>query len=629
LAIDEVILSCVSYFDAVFIADGTRVYKWDQSNTLNDQYDEFATSNALTDVDDTVNATVTPGGAYLDNYEAHFNVNIQGPCEEGASIVVSAEHGGEEVAEAQIAIPESSLTSRNQYLPHEKLAFEREIGSGETLTLKLKNIVQKPVTRTNDLYSDSGTPLWKVSKSPSREAYGDTYLFSFVLTGVGDSTIGFYTNDGGGWVQQDTFVFSSGASEWPITVDGLGSGSSFGLHVEDGSLSIYSASVEWNEPFDITVHGFNQTTDVEHGVTYQTIGSPSNTLTRVDKDPDVGTTDYLQARYLGAFGNRVLALREGGDLQTIAWSINGDPDDWVGTGSGSSILEGISDPVDELMALQEISSNLAALFRKRSIMKVQLTGSASSPFGFYRWLNNVGTESPFSVAGVPGGVMFLGHDRVVYYLSESEFLPIGGPIQEELEKSVGNLDSVEAAYDPASQEYVLSVPGASGSESTQGWVLDVSTFLVRQQIVWYKRVRSYGRVVSIQGTNLYFTGSDYVTRRYDKLTPASGAYWTSPTLNRKKSQAEYTINKVIVRYKAEGDSSLIIHASGDGGVTWEEGYKTSVDVNETSGQIRRAVQAFDVTGYDLRFKIMFPSDEIVTLQSWEAFISERGELGQE
>lgn len=630
LAIEEVLADYVSYFDAVFIADGVRVYKWDQSNTLNDQDDDFTSSNSMVDEGDYTQATIVPGGAYLQKYQAHYEVEITGPSEEGASVTMSVEHDGEEVATGQTSIPASSLTTRNELFAHQIIDLIREIDSSDTLTLKIKAIVQRPVVRTNNLSQDTGTPLWKGTKTPSREAYGDSYLFSFFLTGTGDSEIGFYVNDGGGWVEEDSFVFSPGANEWPLVVDGLGSGSSFGLHVKTGTLAIYSASVEWDEPFEVAVHGFNQGTDgdLEAGVTYQTVGTPANTLTRVDKDPGA-PTDYLQARYLGAFGNRILALQEDGDLQTIAWSVNGDPDDWVGTGSGSSILEGIGDPIDELLALQPLSSSLAALFRKRSVMRVQLTGNASAPFSFNRWLDNVGTESPFSVAGVPSGLMFLGHDKVVYFLSETDFLPIGGPIQEELEQNVGNLGVVEGCYDPASQEYILGVPGASGNDISTAWVFDFAAFQINRTIRWYRRTRSMNRLVAVQSKDLYYSGSDFITRRYDKLSVISGAYWESPTLNRKDPRAEYMLNRVVLKYRADSATTITIQASGDGGLTWTSGFKSAVTVNETDKEIRRAFQGFEVSGYDLRFRILYPSDATVLLYDWVATLVERGNIGSE
>ena len=343
---------------------------------------------------------------------------------------------------------------------------------------------------------------------------------------------------------------------------------------------------------------------------------------------DIFTPVLLPARYLGIFADRVIALQVDEDPQKIGWCVNGDPTDWVNDGSGTSILRSHSvDPIDELLALAVLTSNVAALFRRRSIMRVLQTGVATNALGFHRWLENLGTESPFSPFEVPGGIMFLGHDKQVYYLTEQGPTPVSQFIQEELESSIGDLGVVEGTYDATTQNYILAVPGLAGSNTAITWLFDFGRMIAEQVLVWQRRTEVMNRL-AIAGSKVTFAGADGIVRQFDTANPCGG-YWVSPMLNRGNREADYSIVQVILRYQAEAATTLVVEASNDGGVTWTAGNKATLTLTATTKEGKRAVQGFQLGGYDLRFRITFPTDEIVTILSWRADLVERGDLGAE
>jgi hypothetical protein len=225
--------------------------------------------------------------------------------------------------------------------------------------------------------------------------------------------------------------------------------------------------------------------------------------------------------------------------------------------------------------------------------------------------------------------MFFGHDKQVYYLTESEFTPVGQPIQDELEDTVVNLANVEAVYDTVDKSYILCVP-SSGTNTVVAWRFDVQAFLGEKQIVWHRRVRTMNRPTLVKGQDLLFMGAEYTTKQFNRASVASGGYWNSPTLNKEMPQADYTLVEVTVRYLAEAATTLIIEGSGDGGDTWVAGYTASADLT-VSGGVQRARQHFSgVTGPDLRFRIRYPSDaKVLLLDTWEAQIIQRGEVESE
>ena len=345
---------------------------------------------------------------------------------------------------------------------------------------------------------------------------------------------------------------------------------------------------------------------------------PDNT-----SDYEVYTPELLVARYLGVFDDRLIGLQIDGDPQTVGWSRSGLLNDWVGAGSGELILRSDSDPVDELMAYERISTGVAALFRVRSIMRSTPTGSDAQALGFRKWIENLGTESPHSVTVVPGGVIFLGHDRQVYFLNESGPQALSQFIQEELEQTIGDLGIVEGAYDPDSQNFILAVPGPSGSNTVTSWILDFGRLQSESVSTWFRRAEVMNRLAIVEGRNLVFAGADNIVREYN-TDAVCGGYWISPMLNRDERETEFDLSTVTIRYEAEANTTILIEGSGDGGKTWVVGRKPTVDLIATTNELRRAIQSFEVSGYDTRFRLTFPTDQKVVIKSWRADLVVRG-----
>lgn len=444
------------------------------------------------------------------------------------------------------------------------------------------------------IYQDEGTPVnevREVDKDPSvaRSVTGAT------ATSGGTKTI---TDTGAGW------GVNAFATEWVQITGGTGLGQI--RRIVSNTSEILTVGEDWtNQPDNTSVF-------------------------------DIYPPVLLQARYLGIFADRVLALQADGDPQKIDWSVNGDGGDYVGNGSGSSILASFSDdPIDELIAFEPLSSNVGLLFRRRSIMRVTRTGVAANALAFFNWLDNFGTESPFSVTPVPGGIIFLGHDKQVYYITEQGPNPISQFIQEELEATIGDLSVVEGQYDLSTQNYILAVPGLSGSNTSVSWSFDFGRMISESVFAWQKREETMNRLAIVGGREIIFAGSDNIVRQYDRDTPCTNAYWTSPMLNRENIDNEYSLLQVIVRYQAAAATTLVIEASDDGGKTWKAGYKTSITLTGNPplfisvGGVKRAVQGFNITGHDLRFRITWPSDAFVTIRNWRADLVERGDLGSE
>jgi hypothetical protein len=204
------------------------------------------------------------------------------------------------------------------------------------------------------------------------------------------------------------------------------------------------------------------------------------------------------ARMIFPFEDYGVALRNGGDTQTFSWTVSGDMLDWLGEGSGQLFLVAAqSDPIDDLMSFATLGSGVGALFRRRSIMRVFLTGNAAQSLGVIRWIERLGTDAGFSVQAVVGGVMFLGSDFQVYLLTEQGPVAVGSPIHQDLIRTLtGNLDLIDSSYDEGFHTYVLGIPESGATRITRLWYFDVMAYHTQQKMIWRSRAIEVQRLAT-------------------------------------------------------------------------------------------------------------------------------------
>lgn len=100
------------------------------------------------------------------------------------------------------------------------------------------------------------------------------------------------------------------------------------------------------------------------------------------------------------------------------------------------------------------------------------------------------------------------------------------------------------------------------------------------------------------------------------------AHWVSPSLS--PGNEDTTLRTLGFQYSAEKDTFFEVDVSGDGGNNWPETRR--YDVTATDKQIRRIRLAFNVTGYDLRFRIKFPTEDVIKIYSYYPSLVKRGRI---
>lgn len=166
------------------------------------------------------------------------------------------------------------------------------------------------------------------------------------------------------------------------------------------------------------------------------------------------------------------------------------------------------------------------------------------------------------------------------------------------------------------------------------WSFDVGRFRTEGAAVWHRHNRVMRRPTQVGRTRILYVGADpedgepddNVVQELDKEGVIADGYWTTGTLNRKNSAAQYTITRMVFRYEAAGVDIVEVEASGNGGLTWVPCLSRGFSTVDSLGQIRRAHVAFNVTGYDLRVRVKLPEDTLVRILRGRPEIIERGEL---
>lgn len=505
VTINDVYISGVSAQGALYFAEGSQILCWLEELAKIDQGDDFPISNSLTAVGATAIATIVPGSATALDYDINYDLTVNSSPAQDTEITLEFLHLAVVLGEKTFII------ARTETFPvtflNEKFEFLRQIDNADTVTIRVKEAEGGGITAVNDLVNSAGgggdPDLIGNKSNPGVPAIDDKYTFNITVDPLGSGCtveVGLYADFGAGFIfLTSVFIVEAGdqgQATVEVTIAGLTNlDAAFGVNFEsisgggcnlpaDATFSAGLQSVSWNKSnADFSVHGHNIAInlDVTAGVTYQTTGAAVTSFLPIDPGPG--------AKYLAHFARRLIALQDLGDTQVFSFSADGILTDFEGVGSGKLFLvETRSDAIDSLQGAAVLNSNFLAVFRQRSIMRAFESGNIDQAIGVVSWIENMGTNCPFSVRNVLGGVIFLGHDNMVYFLTENGLIAVGLPIHQELITDLtGDLTLVDAGYDPTFAEYYLGIPVGAGVAISRVWVFDVDRYLDNGAKVWREK----------------------------------------------------------------------------------------------------------------------------------------------
>lgn len=137
------------------------------------------------------------------------------------------------------------------------------------------------------------------------------------------------------------------------------------------------------------------------------------------------------AFHITGFANRVVASRVTGNLGYVQWSVKNDSDDWSGLGSGfEDLLVAAGSRADRPWSVWPISETQAIVVCERSLMMMTATDNFDAPFRFTLISGAEGTPYPYTVAAVPGGIIYAGWTDI-WYVTEGSITPLTKPFLNE------------------------------------------------------------------------------------------------------------------------------------------------------------------------------------------------------
>ncbi len=512
ITINDVYLSLVTAQGALYMAEGRQILCWleDLADVTNEN-DFPANLNTLFNQGEKVTLVVTPAfPSGILQYSVGYNVafNREVDTNDPDVVVIQFKHEGSPlgtVVHEATRFDSFPLSTGNQAFTFNATVVDLDEVEMEIIQIRSGNVVaQDDVTglvSAGFVPLDPPGPSHVTDKSLVVPARDDRYTWSNFVVGFDDEpctvTIEYWVDfdDGNGFVVIATVVWTrpGNISAGPIDfiIPGLiGPNIKFGMRqigatgVNCGATFIDFGRVRWDAIVtDIQVHGNNKavSSDETAGITYTSSGAAQSTFEPIVPGPG--------ARYLVHFARRLIALQDLGDRQVFSFTRDGLLTEFTGEGSGELFLvDTRSDGIDALQGGAVLNSNFLAVFRQRSIMRAFESGNIEQAIGVVTWIENLGTNYPFSIRNVLGGVMFLGHDQMVYFLNEQGPRAVGLPIHQEIiEDLTGDLSLVDSGWDPTFGEYYLGIPVAAATEITKVWVFDVDRYLKTQETIWRRK----------------------------------------------------------------------------------------------------------------------------------------------
>jgi hypothetical protein len=473
----------------LFAVMGASILIREESPILDPREDFFDNEQLNEEGESTVAIFSAIEEVYFNRFIAHFNATLH-LLEVGTlEVEIIVEVAGEELGSTTLIIDRPPETDPVDIMDIE-IPFIAQLELGDEVHLKIKRIksFNPSILDSEDLLTSGEEVEFQTPAIDTVSIDNDEYTWYWTVEyqGIGaQSTWWLYHYD----ASEDEWIFldevnvaatsTSMNHSHTLELPQVEEGDRFGLRFLSATSDVgYDGDrVEWasgEAEYEVTVIGEN--------ITYDAI---------IGTELDFYETNGPEALWIESFADRVVALCDGPDTQMLWWTPSGEVDNWDPTAVGAgnmALFDTRNDPIDDLQCAAPLSSDSLAIFRARSIMRAFRTGQSVQAIGVNHWLENIGTESPFSRQVTPIGIIFLGHDRMVYVLTESGIRPVGLPIHQLLvERLTDNLHKVDTVFDPVFQYYYLGIPVFGSEKICEVYILDVGRLMNEDKVVWRRR----------------------------------------------------------------------------------------------------------------------------------------------
>ena len=323
--------------------------------------------------------------------------------------------------------------------------------------------------------------------------------------------------------------------------------------------------------------------------------------TAVQDVPNLPSTGNCKCKAVGLFNNHLILFHtiEGGTAipQRIRWSAAGDPTDWTSVNDAGYV--DLFDSEDFIITGVPIGPYVA-IYRERSIYRMEYLGSADKLFNFDEVVSGEGARSVDSVVDVGTEHIFVGNSNVYRYRGGFDLDPMSDKLYDSIFGEAGEinsnyssriiciyieeLDEVWFFYPTATSTYPKKI--AKIKMYNEAWTIRVltreitgygffstSTSLKWNELVgsWAEQSWKWGGAKTLAGspTTLLCSNTsgnqvyeyDYVSNTDDGDTIS----WTIETKEFYNPDTDFRTDALIVRAKG---NQFNIYYSTDGGKNW-------------------------------------------------------------
>ncbi len=256
------------------------------------------------------------------------------------------------------------------------------------------------------------------------------------------------------------------------------------VRVANGSMHAASTTTGWTSLTGTAYSSFARTDSAQVlGDLY--LANSSKKVLRVRLDnltfAEIVDANAPTAKFITSFAERLIAAYifdpASGVLPFgLRWSVNADPTDWTGLGSGrENLIQSPSDTGDEITGIFGFS-NLMVILRERTIWHVTRQPFADAPFRFTAIITNQGCDMPHTAVqtsdeqGRLTGLLFADSrsNGIYQYTPGQRPQRISRNIDDQLFTGLTDPQLAKAAYDPENQEYHLGYPTDSANPEHLG-----------------------------------------------------------------------------------------------------------------------------------------------------------------
>lgn len=248
------------------------------------------------------------------------------------------------------------------------------------------------------------------------------------------------------------------------------------VRVAAGSIHVASTRAEWIQ-YTGTPYTTFQRTDYAQIQDRLYIANTSMKIIEInfvdETFDEIVDVNAPVCRYITSFAERLVGAyifdpADGVLTFGLRWSVNADPTDWTGEGSGrENLIQSPSDTGDEITGIFSVSS-IMVIMRERSIWHGTRQPFALAPFRFTPIITNLGCDMPWTITRVSDeqgrttGLVFAdSNSKGIYsYTPGARPVRLAGSLAVEDQLFTGMIDPELAmgAYDPLNQEYHLGLP---------------------------------------------------------------------------------------------------------------------------------------------------------------------------